>query len=292
MQDDFFSIQRVCAIHDLSGFGRASLTAVIPVLSTMGIQVCPLPTAVLSSQTSGMTDFSFCDLTDELPRIIAHWEKIELRFSSVYSGFLGNPRQIEAAKRCICDFLHPAGFAFVDPVLGDNGHLDPTQTPEMIEAQRHLIAFADIIAPNLTEASFLLDVPYEANLSLPRIKEELRALSDLGPTFVIITSATAEIEGNCAVVAYNKKKNEYWRIENRHIPVYYPGTGDTFSSVLVGAFLQGNSLPLALSRAVNFVSKSIEFSFMHSIPQEQGVFLEGTLHTLRQEENTLSIQRI
>ena len=133
-------LQRVAAIHDLSGFGRASLTVVIPILASMGVQVCPLPTAVLSSQTSGVEGFTFHDLTSEMGPMLDHWESMGLKFDAVYSGFLGNPRQLEIAARCIRDFLRPGGFALVDPVLGDNGVLDPTQTPEMVEAMRRLEA--------------------------------------------------------------------------------------------------------------------------------------------------------
>ena len=136
-------LQRVAAIHDLSGFGRASLTVVIPILASMGVQTCPLPTAVLSSQTSGVEGFTFHDLTAEMGPMLDHWQRMGLSFDAVYSGFLGNPLQLEIAARCIGHFLKPGGFALVDPVLGDNGTLDPTQTPEMVEAMRQLIAQAD-----------------------------------------------------------------------------------------------------------------------------------------------------
>ena len=132
-------LQRVAAIHDLSGFGRASLTVVIPILASMGVQTCPLPTAVLSSQTSGVEGFTFHDLTAEMGPMLDHWQRMGLSFDAVYSGFLGNPLQLEIAARCIGHFLKPGGFALVDPVLGDNGTLDPTQTPEMVEAMRQLI---------------------------------------------------------------------------------------------------------------------------------------------------------
>ena len=130
-------VLRVAAIHDLSGFGRASLTVAIPILATMGIQVCPLPTAVLSSQTGGgMTGFTFLDLTDQMGPMMDHWASLGLKFDAVYSGFLGSPDQSELASRCIREFRAPGGIAVVDPVLGDNGQLDPTQTPEMVEAMR------------------------------------------------------------------------------------------------------------------------------------------------------------
>lgn len=274
-------LQRVAAIHDLSGFGRASLTVAIPILSSMGFQVCPLPTAVLSSQTSGVSGFTFHDLTDEMGPILDHWERMGLKFDAVYSGFLGNPRQLETATRCIRDFLKPDGFALVDPVLGDNGALDPTQTPEMVEAMRQLVGHAHVIAPNLTEAAFLLDEPFRPDIPQEELKRQLVRLSDMGPECVVITSAPAEKKDFCAAVAYNRKQNRFWKVESSWIPAFYPGTGDTFSSVLVGAFLQGDSLPVALERAVRFVTLGIRVTFGYDTRHSDGVLLERTLPALR-----------
>ena len=279
--------KRVCAIHDLSGFGRASLTVAIPILATMGIQVCPLPTAVLSSQTSGMQGFSFCDLTDEMPKFVEHWASLKLSFDCVYSGFLGNPSQIETAVTTITELLSPSGFAFVDPVLGDNGKLDPTQTKEMVAAMRRLVMHAHSIAPNLTEAAFLLDHPYCETMTETQIKEELRALSALGPERVIITSAPSSSVETCAVVAYERATKRFWRVENKRYPIFYPGTGDTFSSVLVGSFLLGEDLPTALVRAVDFVSLGIAQTFPSGAPATDGVFLEQSLDRLRQKERNV-----
>ena len=250
-------LQRVAAIHDLSGFGRASLTVVIPILASMGVQTCPLPTAVLSSQTSGVEGFTFHDLTAEMGPMLDHWQRMGLSFDAVYSGFLGNPLQLEIAARCIGHFLKPGGFALVDPVLGDNGTLDPTQTPEMVEAMRQLIGHAHVITPNLTEAAFLLDEPYRPDISPDGLKEQLRRLAAMGPDRVVITSAPATRPGHCAAVAYDREQGRFWKMESPYIPAFYPGTGDTFSSVLVGAFLQGDSLPVALERAVRFVTLGI-----------------------------------
>ena len=173
----------------------------------------PLPTAILSSQTSGMSGFSFCDLTEEMPRFLEHWASLGLAFDCVYSGFLGNPAQIDIARKCMEHFLLPTGFAFVDPVLGDNGRLDPTQTPEMVAAQRHLISHAQIIAPNLTEAAFLLNEPYREDLPLSALKDELVELSKLGPEMVVITSAPAQNDAHCAVLAYERTSHRFLGLE-------------------------------------------------------------------------------
>jgi pyridoxine kinase len=273
-------LRRVAAIHDLSGFGRASLTVAIPVLATMGIQVCPLPTAVLSSQTSGMDGFTFHDLTALLPPMLDHWQRLELRFDAVYSGFLGNPAQVEIVARCIENFRAPGGFSVVDPVLGDNGTLDPTQSPEMVERMRWLIGRADVITPNFTEAAFLLGEPYSPEISQDDLKDRLVRLAGFGPSGVVITSAPSPDPGLVATVAFDRRQGRFWRVDARRVPAFYPGTGDAFASVFTGSLLQGDSLPVAMDRAVQFVVRAMLATFGYSTPHRDGVLLERALPTL------------
>ena len=272
-------VLRVAAIHDLSGFGRASLTIAIPVLATMGIQVCPLPTAVLSSQTSGMEGFTFLDLTEQMGPIMDHWATLGLRFDAVYSGFLGSPEQSGLAGRCIREFRAPCGLAVVDPVLGDNGRLDPTQTPEMVEAMRTLVGQADIITPNLTEAAFLLGEDFRVDISPDGLKDQLRALSSMGPSAVVITSAPSTDRTQMSTVAYDGRR--FWKVDIPYMDAFYPGTGDAFASVLTGSLLQGDSLPVAVDRAAHFVLLGIQTTYGYDMPQRDGVLLERTLPSLR-----------
>ena len=156
-------IKKVAAIHDLSGFGRSSLTNIIPILSTMGIQVCPLPTAILSTHTGGFTDFSFIDLTDNMEKMMDHWSKLDLEFDCIYSGFLGSHKQIDIVSRFIDRFGHKNNLVVIDPVLGDSGELYSTMGCEMVEEMKKLITKADIITPNFTEVCLLLDKEYVEN---------------------------------------------------------------------------------------------------------------------------------
>ena len=162
-------VKKVVAVHDLSGVGRVSLTVVIPILSSMGFQVCPLPTAVksrkensgywvLSSHTQ-YPEFSFLDLTDEMPKIISEWKKLEVQFDAFYTGYLGSPRQIHIVSDFIDDFRRPDGLVVVDPVLGDNGRLYANFHESMIDEMKHLITKADVVTPNLTELFYLLGIP-------------------------------------------------------------------------------------------------------------------------------------
>ncbi len=275
-------VPKVAAIHDLSGFGRTSLTVVIPILSTMGIQVCPMPTAVLSTHTTTFTDFSFCDLEEEMHQFLHHWRALHLTFDAIYSGFLGSATQMAVVEDTIKYCKHAQGLAVVDPVLGDNGKLDPTMTQEMVERMRSLIRHADCITPNHSEVCWLLGEKYTQELSIDSVKERLIRLTDMGPRVAVMTSAPINTQaGRVSVVAYDAKQKKFWRVDCSYIPAFYPGTGDCFASVLTGALLLGDSLPLALDRAVQFVTMGIRATFGHNEPQHHGILLERVLDTLR-----------
>lgn len=158
-------LKRVAAIHDLSGFGRASLTVIIPTLSVMGIQVCPVPTAVLSTHSGGFTDYVFHDLTGVMGDYGAHWKKLGLSFDCIYSGFLGSPRQASIVSSFIDDFKTERTLTVVDPVMGDNGSLYNSVSKDMVPEMRKLIAKADIIVPNFTEAALLLNTEQKKRLT-------------------------------------------------------------------------------------------------------------------------------
>ncbi len=272
-------VLRAAAIHDISGFGRASLTVAIPVLSTMGIQVCPLPTAVLSSQTSGIEGFSFLDLTENMSSIMDHWAQMNLKFDAVYTGFLGSHLQADLARRCIREFLAPEGIIVIDPVLGDNGKLDPTQSPDMVEAMRSLVAHADVTTPNFTEAAFLLGEPYRQDISAEGLKDLLRGLTDMGAAKAVITSAPSEDPGTISTVAYDGER--FWKVDAPRLNAFYPGTGDAFASVLTGSLLQGDSLPVAVDRAVQFVVLGMRATYGYNMPHTDGILLERALPSLR-----------
>lgn len=277
-------IKKVAAIHDLSGFGRASLTTVIPILSTMGIQVCPVPTAILSTHTSNFTGYSFIDLTDYMEEHIAHWKKLNLEFDCIYSGFLGSPRQIKIVSDFVDHFGHKDNLVVVDPVMGDNGSLYGTMGEEMVVEMRKLVSKADIITPNFTEAAFLLGEKYKETTTEEEVKNWLVRISEMGPKIVIITSVPDEkineFEKNMSVIAYNREDDVFWKVSCKYIPVSYPGTGDAYTSVLIGSLLQGDSLPVAIDRAMQFVTQCIKASYGFKYPSREGVLLERNLNTL------------
>lgn len=273
-------VKKVAAIHDLSGMGRVSLTVVIPILSSMGFQVCPLPTAILSNHTQ-YPDFTFLDLTDEMPRIIAEWKRLEVEFDAIYTGYLGSPRQIQIVSDFIRDFRRKDSLTVIDPVLGDNGKLYSNFNESMVVEMQHLVTHADVITPNLTELFYLLDRPYKESNTDQELKEYLRCLSDKGPEVVIITSVPVLDEPHkTSVYAYNRRGNRYWKITCPYLPAHYPGTGDTFTSVITGALLQGDSLPIVLDRATQFILQGIRATFGYEYDNREGILLEKVLHNL------------
>ena len=240
----------------------------------------PLPTAVLSNHTQ-YPGFSFLDLTDEMPKIIAQWKKLEVEFDAIYTGYLGSPRQIQIVSDFIRDFRRPDSLIVADPVLGDNGRLYTNFDGEMIKEMRHLITKADVITPNLTELFYLLDKPYKADNTDEELKEYLRLLSDKGPQVVIITSVPVHDEPHkTSVYAYNRQGNRYWKVTCPYLPAHYPGTGDTFTSVITGSLMQGDSLPMALDRATQFILQGIRATFGYEYDNREGILLEKVLHNL------------
>ena len=195
---------RIAAIHDLSGFGRCALTIVIPVLSAMGVQCCPLPTALLSTHTGGFQGNTFLDLTDQMAPVTAHWQACRLTFDAVYTGFMGSREQMALTADFIRAF-RPC-LAVVDPVMGDNGRAYRTYTPDMCRAMRRLAEDADIVTPNRTEAAILLDVPY-ADLRLDTEADCRRwaeALSLGGRRSVVLTGALPESRGQAGAVCFDR----------------------------------------------------------------------------------------
>lgn len=274
------NVRRIAAIHDLSGIGRTSLMAVIPILSTMGFNVCPLPTAILSNH-SQYPDFSFLDLTEEMPRIIDQWEKLGVTFDAIYSGYMGSPRQIEIVCGFIERFRTADTLVVVDPVLGDNGHLYSKMTQEMVEEMRRLACRADVLTPNLTEAFALLDRPYKTDCTTEELKDLIAELSEMGPDTVIITGVPVPGQsGLTSVIARSKSDLRTWKVTCPYLPAHYPGTGDSFTSVITGSLLQGDSLPIALDRAAQFILQGIRSTFGYRMDNRDGILLERVLPNL------------
>ena len=276
----FTPCRRIAAIHDLSGMGKVSLTVAIPILSTMGFQVCPLPTAVLSSNTE-FPGFKVVDLTPHMREFYEHWKAMDLEFAAIYSGFLGSPNQIEIVSDLICHFRRERQLVVVDPVLGDDGSLYDSMDPAMIGEMKKLISKADVITPNLTEACALLDLDYKPEMAESELLKTLKDLCKCGPRISIVTNV--KNPGNAKqtfVYAFNRVENKFWKVACDFVPANYPGTGDTFTSIITGCLLQGDSLPIALDRAVQFISTAIRATYGYDNDPRHGIMIERVLANL------------
>lgn len=269
--------KRIAAIHDLSAFGRCSLTAAIPILSAMGHQVLPVPTAVLSAHT-GFPGFVMRETGDFVPECLMHWQGIPVEVECIYSGFLAGTEQVGEVERYLS--AYPQALAVVDPVLGDDGAAYATITPSLIAGMRRLVRRAGIITPNLTEACLLLGVPYERQVSLSRAAELTRGLCALGPSLSILTGVEAET--GLYNVGYSKEAGRAFAARCEYLPIRYPGTGDVFASVLVGACTAGESPEHAVALASRFVEEALRETMQNGGTPAEGVYFEPVLPLLRQ----------
>ena len=270
---------RVAAIHDLSGLGRCSLTVALPVLSVMGCQCAPMPTAVLSSQTGGVTGYTFLDMTDQMAPIAAHWKAVDARFDAIYTGFLGSEAQLSIVEKFFDDFAQTDTLLLVDPVMGDDGEAYDTYGPALIQGMRHLAQRAHIITPNFTEAAFLLGLPGDA-LKTGAIspEEAVKRLSLEGRRSVVLTGYRRG--KNTGSLCLDAKTGTVTVTENLCVERSFPGTGDLFASVLCGGLMQGRTLPESAALAENFVHDCIVRTVERGLPRFHGVDFEPLLGKL------------
>jgi len=263
-------IKKVAAINDLSGYGKCSLTVALPILSAMGVQCCPLPTAILSNHT-GYDSFFFDDYTDRMVKYFTEWEKLKLTFDCIYTGFLGSEKQIEIVENFISIFKKD-NILLVDPVMGDNGRIYPTYTDEMCVKMKKLVSGADIVTPNLTEACILSDTKFKEHFNIDEIEEMAMKIHGLGAKQVVITGIKHnDIIGNYIYdgigdICYAK-----------NVPFQYSGTGDLFASLLCGYILSGYSLKISVRKSAHFVYKATLYSSETGIEHKNGVAFEKIL---------------
>lgn len=265
----------VAAIHDLSGVGRCALTVVLPTLSAMGLQACPLPTAVLSAHTA-FPDIAATDLTAFLRPYLAHWKKLGLAFDCVYAGYLASPEQVGIVR----DFLRdqPRAIRVIDPVMGDDGQLYAGMAREMPEKIRALLADADVVTPNMTEYAYLTGDAFSLRpRTVSEASEMLAALVGMGAKAAVITSLPLE-DGLANAYLVRGGSPGFCRFDR--LPVHYPGTGDLFASVLTGALVNGQSLGHAVARATRFTRHAIRLSLQCGGDVRYGVQLERALPEL------------
>ena len=249
--------KRIVAIHDISCFGKCSLTVALPIISAAGIEVSVIPTAVLSTHTGGFTDFTFRDLSDDILPIVRHWQSLDLKFDAIYTGYLGSFKQLEIVSE-VFERLGSAGtLKLVDPVMADNGVLYKSFPDTFPAGMKKLCEKADVIVPNITEAVLLLGEPYqEGPYTQSYMEHLLKSLGEIGPKQVVLTGVYFN-DRQLGAAMYDRVTGEIEYSFADRIEGYYHGTGDVFGSALLAALLRGSGLKKATSVAVDFTVGSI-----------------------------------
>lgn len=277
------SVPKIAAIHDISGYGRCSLTVILPIISALGSQACPIPTAILSSHPL-FKDFYFYDCTEHIEKYYENWELNSLKFDCMYSGFLASEKQIDMIIAILNKMKgNNDTLSVIDPVMGDHGKVYKTYTQEMVNKMSELIKHADIITPNFTEASILLKKEYTSeNLDIIILKEYLKELSNMGPKIIIMTGVHTS-DDEYANLCYDKIKNEYYLIPYEYIDAKFPGTGDLFTSLFVGYLFRGKSVPQAIEEASRFVTLAVKTTISDGTDSRNGVAFEKIIIELFNE---------
>lgn len=278
MQGDFNMQKRVAAIHDISCFGKCSLTVALPVISATGIECSVIPTAVLSTHTGGFSGYTFRDLTDDILPVASHWKKENLKFDAIYTGYLGSVEQIDIVCRAVDVFADENTMLIVDPVMADHGRLYGGFSEDFPKQMCKLCAKADVITPNITEAAFMTDTPYlEPPYTQEYINTLLLKLSEITKAKIVLTGVCFDNE-KIGAACFENGNITYAFTE--YVNASYHGTGDVFASTLVSAVLKGKTLTEAALTAAKYTAECIKITKTKYPTVEYGVAFEEVIPTL------------
>ena len=277
MSSNLPKLPRMAAIHDLSGFGKCSLTVALPIVSASGVECCCIPTALLSTHTGGFTGWTFTDLSDSIVPIASHWNELGIGFDAIYSGYLASEAQGRLLEKTIELLRGDNTLVIVDPAMADNGKYYANLDDTMTECFRRLIAKADVITPNITEACFLSGVEYKA---APHDEAFIAGLIDklsaLGPKVVAVTGVSLE-PGKVGIVARDNVSGKTSIVMNEALEGTFHGSGDVFASAFAALLTRGAALDDALVLAEDFVAACIERTAVRNTPRHYGLDFEGVL---------------
>ncbi|WCH50093.1 pyridoxamine kinase [Lysinibacillus sp. OF-1] len=281
-------MKKVAVIQDMSSFGKCSLTAAIPVLSVMGVQAVPLPTAILTAQT-GYSSFYCEDLTSKMDYFVDEWSKLGTTFDGIHTGFVTGKEQIDNIFRFLDVFHANETTLLVDPVMGDHGEVYKMFTGELLDRMKELVKCADIITPNVTECCLLTGLSYEKLQRYPNDIEYIQTLEEAGQQLQQATGANVIITGlNPPTTATGKRYvgNMFVDAERSFHSIRdyngesYSGTGDLFASVVMGGMMRGQDLVESMKLAETFLAAAIEATSKEQVPREAGVHFEQFLRML------------
>lgn len=283
-------IKKCITIQDISCYGKCSITVALPVISSMGIETIILPTAVLSTHTSGFNNFTYHDLTNEFDKIKNHWKDYDLKFDSIYTGYIGKKELVFKIKDFIKEFKTQYNYVVIDPVFADHGKIYPGMDLEYVESVKELVKDADYIIPNITEACYLAGVEYFESYTRDDILNLINKLvSKLNVKNVILTGISYN-DNQLGAVYYNTEKNEIFEYFNEEVPIKYHGTGDLFSSIFVGALLNDLTVKQSVKLAVDITKECIKVTY-DELKDNYGVNFELCVKQLIEQLETLKNEK-
>ena len=247
--------KKILTMQDISCYGQCSTTVALPIISAWGYETAILPSAILSTHTSGFKNFTVHDLSNEIPKIINHWKNEGIKYDAFYVGYLGEIGHIDLVLQIKRELLNKDGIFVLDPVMGDNGKLYPAFNMDYVNAIKRLVKEADIILPNLTEACFLTGIEYKENYDEVYIRNVINKLLEIGAKRIVLTGIAYKKEMT-GVVIYDE--NGYEHFIHRRIEKSFHGTGDVYASTFLGAYLGHRKIKEAAITAADFVVKCIE----------------------------------
>ena len=247
--------KRILTIQDISCVGQCSLTVALPIISACGIETAVLPSAVLSTHTAGFDGFTFRDLTGDMGKICDHWKRVNIKFDGFYTGYLGSSEQIDHCLRIFEETAADGAVVIVDPAMADNGRLYVGFDMAFVESMKRLVARADIVLPNITEACLLTGMEYKTEYDAMYVREITKRLLDLGAKNVVLTGIGFE-KGFTGVWFENREKADYYRHEQ--LPGGCHGTGDVYASAFTGALMRGKSIFEAATIAADYTVACIK----------------------------------
>lgn len=271
--------KKIALINDVTGYGRCSVAVELPIISALKIQACVLPTAILSVHT-GFPTYYIDDYTDRMKSYMENWKENNLTFDGISTGFLGSVQQIELVLDFLRTFKKEGTTVIVDPVMGDYGKLYSSYTEELCRGMRHLLPYADVITPNLTEACRLLQIPYpeDGRTTLAELRDMAGALSGLGPGKLVITGIhCGEDIGNYIY----ERGAEPQLLKTKKIGSDRSGTGDVFAGIVSGIVVQGRPLIEAVRTAADFITKTMICTEELDLPHNCGLAFEEFLTELK-----------
>lgn len=274
--------KKIAVINDFSGFGRCSIAVSLPIISAMGIQCCPIPTAVFSDHT-GFDSYYRVDFTDHMRRYIGEWAKLDLRFSGIATGFLGSEEQIEIVGDFLQDFSDDSTSVLIDPVMGDYGKLYHGYSEKLARKMHRLLPYANILTPNLTEACILTKTEYRGDMTVGELRhlcEKLDELCDSDKAVKIVISGLNRKEGYLENYVY-ARDIEPQLVMTPKIGENRSGTGDVFSSIIAGCSVRGIDFVESVWIASEFIGKCLATTMEMGLPKTDGIAFEEHLFELR-----------